>query len=98
WNCGLVIEFPAGSTILIPSGILSHSNTTISEGETRYSFTQYAAGGLFCWVENGFRKSTVHWESLTKKERAKAVEENSRRWMFGLSLLPTFRPQTAPEC
>jgi hypothetical protein len=51
----LVIEFPPGSTILIPSSILSHSNTAVDDQEHRYSFTQYAAGGLFRWVDNGFR-------------------------------------------
>ena len=35
WDLNLVIEFPLGSTILIPSAILSHSNTTINEQERR---------------------------------------------------------------
>ncbi|KAJ7622443.1 hypothetical protein FB45DRAFT_753516, partial [Roridomyces roridus] len=43
----LVIQFPAGASILIPSGCLDHGNTAIQEGEERYSMTQYAAGGLF---------------------------------------------------
>ncbi|KAF9540850.1 hypothetical protein CPC08DRAFT_738774 [Agrocybe pediades] len=59
WDCGLVIEFPPGTTILIPSAVLAHSNTAVMEGETRYSFTQYAAGGLFRWVENGFKKENI---------------------------------------
>ncbi len=45
WDLKLVIEFPLGSTILIPSAVLCHSNTAISRKETRYSFTQYTAGG-----------------------------------------------------
>ena len=53
WDFGLVIEFPPGSTILIPSALLIHSNTSIQLGELRYSIVQYAAGGLFRWVENG---------------------------------------------
>ncbi|KAK7433620.1 hypothetical protein VKT23_020675 [Stygiomarasmius scandens] len=47
WDLGLVIEFPPGATILIPSAYLKHSNTTIGPGERRYSFTQYTAGGIF---------------------------------------------------
>ncbi|KAJ6530879.1 hypothetical protein DFH09DRAFT_1093493 [Mycena vulgaris] len=43
----LVIEFPSGSSTLIPSGFIRHGNTPIQPGETRYSLTQYAAGGLF---------------------------------------------------
>ncbi|KAI0644333.1 hypothetical protein C8Q79DRAFT_913492 [Trametes meyenii] len=51
WDLKLMIEFPAGSLVLIPSAVLQHSNTTIGHDETRYSFTQYSAGGLFRWVE-----------------------------------------------
>ncbi|KAJ2999325.1 hypothetical protein NUW54_g6950 [Trametes sanguinea] len=51
----MVIEFPPGSTILIPSAILRHSNTTIAADERRYSFTQFSAGGLFRWIEHGFQ-------------------------------------------
>ncbi|PPQ87502.1 hypothetical protein CVT24_010756, partial [Panaeolus cyanescens] len=55
WDLKLVIEFPPGSTILIPSAIFSHSNTTLDAGERRFSITQYTAGALFRWVENGFK-------------------------------------------
>lgn len=51
------IVFPPGSHILIPSAIMRHGNTPISSGETRLGFTQYAAGGLFRWVDNGFKKA-----------------------------------------
>jgi hypothetical protein len=54
WDFGLVVDFPAGSTILIPSSIIVHSNTTIKDNESRFSIVQYAAGGLFRWVKNGF--------------------------------------------
>ncbi|KAI1784620.1 hypothetical protein LXA43DRAFT_976615 [Ganoderma leucocontextum] len=51
WNLKLVIEFPTGSTILIPSALLKHSNTHLHdpENEFQYSFVQYSAGGLFQW-------------------------------------------------
>ncbi|KAF4614892.1 hypothetical protein D9613_003558 [Agrocybe pediades] len=89
WECGLVIEFPAGSTILIPSAIISHSNTTIAPAETRYSFTQYTAGGLFRRFENGFQKSEAHWDSLSDEEKAEEAKKDSVRWAFGISLLRT---------
>ncbi|KAJ7291857.1 hypothetical protein C8J57DRAFT_1212279 [Mycena rebaudengoi] len=47
WDLKLIIRFPPGSTILIPSAILRHSNVRIRPHERRYSFTQYSAGGLF---------------------------------------------------
>ena len=53
WDLGLVIDFPPGSTILIPSAVIRHSNTSIQASETRYSFTQYAARGLFRWFQKG---------------------------------------------
>ncbi|RPD67692.1 hypothetical protein L226DRAFT_474534, partial [Lentinus tigrinus ALCF2SS1-7] len=55
WDAKLIIEFPPGSTILIPSAILRHSNVAVKKPQTRYSFTQYSAGGLFRWVKCGFR-------------------------------------------
>lgn len=82
WDFGLVIDFPAGSTILIPSSIIVHSNTAIKEGEKRYAVVQYVSGGLFRWVKNGYM--TQHnakgapkegIEQQTPEERwAKAVQ------------------------
>ncbi|KAJ7431724.1 hypothetical protein FB451DRAFT_1381385 [Mycena latifolia] len=53
----LVIDFPSGSSMLIPSAFVDHGNTPIREGESRFSLTQYAAGGLFWWVKYGFRSA-----------------------------------------
>ena len=50
WDLKLVIEFPPFSTILIPSAILCHSNTSIGPTERRSSVTQYNSEGLFRWV------------------------------------------------
>jgi hypothetical protein len=88
WDCHLVVEFPPGSTILLPSAILAHSNLAVSPGETRYSFTQYTAGGLFRWVENGFQKSADFYASLDDDELEKQRAKEAARWEFGLSLLP----------
>lgn len=52
------IEFPAGSTILIPSSLYRHGNTAVmDEGPDVYraSLTQYCAGGLFRWNHYGFK-------------------------------------------
>lgn len=37
WEMKLVIQFPSGSTIHLPSAAVSHSNTPIRKGETRAS-------------------------------------------------------------
>ncbi|KAF7967246.1 hypothetical protein HWV62_35067 [Athelia sp. TMB] len=89
WDLKLVIEFPPGSTVLIPSALLRHSNTTIRDGEMRYSFTQYTAGGLFRWAEHGFRGEKAFLASLTKKQRAEEQERTQSRWAKGMSMYST---------
>ncbi len=88
WECKLVIEFPPGSTILIPSAIITHSNVPIGAGEKRYSVTQYSAGALFRWVDNGFQTAVAYRASLTLEEKLELEATNTRRWEFGLGLLP----------
>ncbi|KAF8178863.1 hypothetical protein K438DRAFT_1680740 [Mycena galopus ATCC 62051] len=53
-----VCEFPSGSTILLLSATCEHGNTPIRKGETRYSMTQYAAGGLFRWAAYGYQSTS----------------------------------------
>jgi len=50
----LIIQFPANSTILLPSVTLIHANTPVQEGESHMSFIQFAVGNLFCYVDCGF--------------------------------------------
>lgn len=54
WDLKLAIEFPAGSTIFIPSAILCHSNTSVGPSEQRSSVTQYNSEGLFRWAAYDF--------------------------------------------
>ncbi len=63
WELKLVINFPHGATILVPSAVVTHSNTPVAEGDVRTSFTQYTAGAIFRWVGNGCRT-----EDKLKKE------------------------------
>ncbi|KAF9071159.1 hypothetical protein BDP27DRAFT_1173116, partial [Rhodocollybia butyracea] len=51
WDLKLVIDFPAGSTILLPSALFRHSNIPTQPGDKRVSFTQYTAGGIHRWLE-----------------------------------------------
>lgn len=53
WDLKLAVEFPPFSTIMLPSAIMKHSNTSIGPTERRSSVTQYNASGLFCWVAHG---------------------------------------------
>jgi hypothetical protein len=87
WDLKIVLEFPPGSTILIPSACLLHSNVEIAPGEQRMSMTQYSAGGLFRWASYGFMKES----GLQKDKAGWAAELESRltRWEWGLGLYST---------
>ncbi|KAJ6482264.1 hypothetical protein C8R47DRAFT_1197494 [Mycena vitilis] len=69
WDCKLIIEFPPGCTILIPSAAVFHSKIPIAPHEHRYSFTQYTASGLFRWVERGFKSEEDYFVSLSAEGR-----------------------------
>ncbi|KAJ8518634.1 hypothetical protein ONZ45_g4324 [Pleurotus djamor] len=81
WNLGLVLEFPPGCTINIPSATLYHSNTPIAHHETRYSVTQYSGGEIFRWVHNGFR--------MAKELPPPTDEENEKIWRDGVAMYRT---------
>ncbi|KIY49671.1 hypothetical protein FISHEDRAFT_40555, partial [Fistulina hepatica ATCC 64428] len=89
WDFGLIIEFPPGATVLIPSAIVEHSNTCISPDEVRYSLTQYSAGGLFRWVEQGLQTQKTQRESLDEEGMRSVREASQRRWAEGLSYYST---------
>ncbi|KAJ7713639.1 hypothetical protein B0H14DRAFT_2298336, partial [Mycena olivaceomarginata] len=55
WDLKLVVEFPAGALILLPSATVTHSNVPVQAGDEHVSFTQFTAGGLFRFMDYGFR-------------------------------------------
>ncbi|KAI0039459.1 hypothetical protein FA95DRAFT_1504150 [Auriscalpium vulgare] len=80
WELKLIIEFPPGSTILIPSALITHSNTPIQDGETRQSFTQWCSGDLVRWHAYGQRTE----EALDREDpelKKRLDEELDGRWM-----------------
>ncbi|KAG6848705.1 hypothetical protein H0H93_014763 [Arthromyces matolae] len=80
WDLGLVVDFPSASTILIPSALILHANTPISPNETRFSIVQYAAAGLFRWVENGFMSEEAFLAQATKDQIKEHAEARQKRW------------------
>ena len=75
WDLGLVIYFPPRSTILIPSAVVQHSNTAIQPSEEHFSFTHYAAGGLFCYVKNGLCSDRTCLKVATEAELKQREED-----------------------
>jgi hypothetical protein len=73
WDLGLIICFPPGSTTLLPSAVLLHSNIKIQEGKTWYSVMQYTAGGLLRWVYNGFHSDKSLLAGIKKNGRAEEL-------------------------
>lgn len=81
-----IVRFPPGSLILIPSALMRHGNTPIQAGDQRLSLTQYAAGGLFRWVANGFCKAV----EADSEVRGKVDRESDMRYENLLSLYSKF--------
>ena len=63
-DLGIVVEFPPNSLALIPSATVEHLNSPIAKDEERVSFTLFCGGGLFWWVDNGFRTEAAWQEVL----------------------------------
>jgi hypothetical protein len=87
-DLNLVIEFPPGSIIFIPSATLRHGNIPVQSHEIRISWTQYAAGGLFRWVHYGRRS----WAALQREDSERAALELAKRnsrWEELIGAFPT---------
>ncbi|KAJ7918273.1 hypothetical protein B0H13DRAFT_1607577, partial [Mycena leptocephala] len=87
----LLIEFPSGASILLPSGCVDHGNTPIQPGESRHSFTQYAAGGLFRWAAYGHQSA----KSLLATKGGKALHDSidgvpGSRWEEGIGMFSEY--------
>ncbi|KAJ2911954.1 hypothetical protein MD484_g8460, partial [Candolleomyces efflorescens] len=85
----LLIEFPPGPVILIPSAVFTHANTPVQAGEKRASFTQYCAGALFRYVDNNFMTQDAFQASVSQEEFEMKMKEKKTRWKDGLGLFST---------
>ncbi|TRM56747.1 hypothetical protein BD626DRAFT_413178 [Schizophyllum amplum] len=89
WDLKLVIRFPPGSTIAIPSGLLTHSNASIGGRETRFSVTQYTAGAIFRWVDQGCRTKEEFVKKMTASEYDAFLVTEEGRFNEGLAMYST---------
>lgn len=92
WTLGIILRFPAATTIIINSAIIRHSNLPIQAGERRYSITQYSAGALFRFRYNGFRNDKDRLARATPKEKEQWVKENARQWKEALEKFRVWLP------
>ncbi|KAJ7041672.1 hypothetical protein C8F04DRAFT_1252603 [Mycena alexandri] len=96
WDLKLVIEFPHGALILLPSATITHLNIPVQEGEERVSFTQFSAGGIFRYVNNGC-KAVEGLEQADPGEYEQVMARMASRWREGLNLLGTVDELVTPE-
>ncbi|KAF7347991.1 hypothetical protein MSAN_01751200 [Mycena sanguinolenta] len=88
WDVKLVVEFPAGALILVPSATIAHSNVPVADSEERISFAQFSAGNLFRYVDNGFRtQEDLVAEDPAEYKRLMGLKDS--RWEEGLKLFST---------
>ncbi|KAJ7880729.1 hypothetical protein B0H14DRAFT_2566128 [Mycena olivaceomarginata] len=86
WDLRLVIHFPPGSTILIPSALICHSNVPIQDHEYQASFVQYTAGGLFRWVRNGFWTAEEWVKTALPEQKTVRAAEDAQWWEEGVRM------------
>ena len=79
WELGLVVEFPAGLTILFPSTIICHRNVPIKPCETQASLTQFATGRLFHYADLEF-KTDKKFKEVDLAAWKRLVKERKKVW------------------
>jgi hypothetical protein len=74
--------------------LLRHSNVSIQQGERRYSFTQFTAGGLFRWVYNGNKSDKLFYDSTTDAQLQQQETNCACRWEQGLNMYMVYDEST----
>ncbi|KAJ7851883.1 hypothetical protein B0H13DRAFT_2207019 [Mycena leptocephala] len=99
WDLRMIIRFLPGSTILLPSAILRHSNTRICAHEMCFSFTQFTPAGLFRWVYNGYRtdKDIAKSASTSKEQHGQRRQDRAERWAEGMKMYCKWDGRIAAE-
>lgn len=87
WDLGLVVCFPPGASILIPSGLVRYSFVRVRRGERRYSLLQWAGAGIARWFLNGHKTDV---DFAADASRAGHVARENRRREAHEAVLDTF--------
>lgn len=80
-----ILEVMDGDMVIIPSGSVTHSNSSLKEGEWRMSLVQYTSGALFRRLFYGGLAPSV----TTKKEKDALDKVGMQRWLQCWGLFPT---------
>lgn len=87
WDLGLVIEFPPGCVIILPSALITHSNIPIGPHERRHSATFFTAAGLLRWYVNGYMSDKEFVERASPMQLQAWKEQKANLWQTGLEIL-----------
>lgn len=83
WDLKMAIKLLAGSTILIPSATLVHSNAAGGKDQTPRSIAQYSAGGLFRMADCGYTPLSLFTKVASPETVAKYKMHEKANWQFG---------------
>ncbi|KAF7761322.1 hypothetical protein Agabi119p4_10731 [Agaricus bisporus var. burnettii] len=82
----LMVPFPHGSCILIPSAFLWHSNLPVRKQDSRASITFYTPGGLFRFIDNHFQTEKKFLADLDRADVRLHQYEKENRVRIGANL------------
>ena len=94
----LIIRFPPGATIILPSAAVIHYNLPIPPTEERFSIVQYTAAGLFRWWAHGFRTTAQYRQALniTNREWREQAAARLRAGINRFTLLSSLGHRSEP--
>ncbi|KAF9060671.1 hypothetical protein BDP27DRAFT_1429782 [Rhodocollybia butyracea] len=87
WSLGVVVPFPAGATIYVPSACVTHGNVPIAPEETRSSIAFFTPAGIARWFHNGYMSDKEFKERASPRQLRLWKEYREKLWETGLELL-----------
>lgn len=86
WSLGIVVEFPPGCAILLPSAPVEHSNTPLAEGERRSSIAFFVSAGLARWYHNGYMSDKEYLNRASEQQKKAWMDYRDTLWELGMEL------------
>ncbi|KAF9039581.1 hypothetical protein BDP27DRAFT_1244790 [Rhodocollybia butyracea] len=87
WSLGIVVEFPPGASIIVPSASVVHGNIPIQSDEHRHSVTFFTAAGILRWYFNNFMNDNEFVAKASPSELAAWRAYKQDLWKLGMKML-----------
>ncbi|KAK6984036.1 hypothetical protein R3P38DRAFT_2577012 [Favolaschia claudopus] len=88
WDFGIVVQFPPGTHIFIPAGLIRYSFVKVQPHETRYSIVQWAGSGIQRFLDNNNRTDLEFAKFATEVEYAAREAQRQRQHVHALDVFP----------